>query len=823
MAKTLTPDDVDQLIARSVSALPGDPGDPLRLLQETATEWLIDDLAQALLNREMPDLALIEQRILEGLDDQDVPEWLTMSRVVLVVRDAMATSAFTAAIGRLPAKYRYRFYDDWANFAARLYQDYPDEQIAGRPAVALNLLAGQSKALRKALGNALSLELHGRAQSSWWDGLRNLAARNVPTQPRPQAAHQVTHQPPAMKPLNPQMAPQAEIIVEDDRPAVQANTDARADGATGQPVFDAERGIKRPSGTPRLSVKSRQADASASPAPTAPAVPSRQPSLAYRQPTAPTERDMADKPTQSSAPNGARGVNRSHGHAEAAARPTKTVARAPAKAKGPAKARNAGQPVDRRAAQPKARVATKRKVIRPDQPRNQVATQRRNPTPRGLRAFEATIEERFESRGLAPIAVTAASMAAIVMAEKVQNGNAPEFYEVEYEVLARSGEAVAPGAVRTWTLHAFMECMRDEWFRELFHALPSQARAETVWVWAKAAAEWFDVPVKLREFWVRALSGGDPVLAAAAARAFAAKTPQLPTRPASPSLPAPPPTAFSSPRVEITKPAPMADTPATTSATAQAMPASSTQLVQHMHAQAHSNTVNVGQAPAAHQPMATAMNSTVPTTVPSTMGHGHASQGRATQGHGQPQAVTPVIDGEALTQTQALGPQPQAVSTPKATPSRGMPTPSAGLMMGRRPQPINLTMDQVRQPQHMPAKPAHATGIFERQTPRPTPAAADQAPTATMPMGNPVASPMHTNATTTGAMTTSAGKTATMEATTVVAPSAGPTGQARPLPKRLGMPPMPKRVGPACFFDAPIRCHRAHANRHCNCHQLPQP
>ena len=123
MAKTLTPDDVDYLISQSVASLPGELGDPLRLLQETATEWLIDDLAQALVNRQLPDLGAIEQNIMQGLDDQEVPAWLTMSRLVLVVRDAMQIPAFYNAIGRLPAKHRYQFFDDWAGFAARLYQE----------------------------------------------------------------------------------------------------------------------------------------------------------------------------------------------------------------------------------------------------------------------------------------------------------------------------------------------------------------------------------------------------------------------------------------------------------------------------------------------------------------------------------------------------------------------------------------------------------------------------------------------------------------------------------------------------------------------------
>jgi len=143
-------------------------------------------------------------------------------------------------------------------------------------------------------------------------------------------------------------------------------------------------------------------------------------------------------------------------------------------------------------------------------------------------SFEQRIAQRFSERGLAPVALRAATIAAKVMAAMVRRQEIPTFFDVEYEVLLRSGESIAPGAVRTWTLHAYMECMRDPWFRDLFNAMPSEQRAETVAEWAKAAADWFDVPGKLADFWIRALSGGDPVLAAAAAPAFRARSHALP-------------------------------------------------------------------------------------------------------------------------------------------------------------------------------------------------------------------------------------------------------------------------------------------------------
>ena len=722
MAKHLTPEDVDHLISRSVSALPGDMTDPLRLLQETATEWLIDDLAQALVNRQFPDLADIEQRIIEGLDDRDVPPWLIMSRVVLVVRDAMQTPAFARAIDRLPAKYRLQFFDDWAAFAARLYQEYPDDQIAGRPAVAVTLLAGQSKPLRKALSNALSMELRGRQPNRWWDGLSKIAARSTPNQPRRQNVTTVTPLPPVK--IN---HAAAEEIIED------------------RPVFDADRGIKRPSGTPRLTAQKRAAEA-----PQAnPVTP--QPRLTYGKPAAkappmPTaNQPRADMATAKPSPH-AGTPNRTPDRT-----PDRTPARAPDRM--PSRTQAVAKPAAPQAA-PQATTERPESTTRPvrsqqNRPQQNRGQQNRAPNnralqragktapSRGFKAFEASIEQRFESRGLAPIAVTAAAMAALVMAERVQNGDAPDFYEVEYEVLARSGEAVAPGAVRTWTLHAFMECMRDEWFRELFHALPSQARAETVWVWAKAAAEWFDVPVKLREFWVRALSGGDPVLAAAAARAFAAKTPQLPTRPVSHGLQnpisAPMPTAFSTARAPVEQP--VASTPP----------------------MAQSDRYAGYQAHSTHQPLpaageqliadeATVMEATV-VTVPVQ----------------QTPALAQPSDYRHMPVTKALGPMPQATRPTTSTAPKGQPMPSAGLMMGRRPQSISLSVSQARQHQHMPPKPAHPTGIFERQTPRPmSPAVAQQS--------------------TARSMNQSAGMVASQA-----------TG-ARPLPKRLGMPPMPPRV-----------------------------
>ncbi|GAB5389721.1 MAG: hypothetical protein Alpg2KO_26890 [Alphaproteobacteria bacterium] len=137
--------------------------------------------------------------------------------------------------------------------------------------------------------------------------------------------------------------------------------------------------------------------------------------------------------------------------------------------------------------------------------------------------FNGRITKRFTERGLAPVALRAAVTAARVLAEFVRAGKAPAFHDVEYEVVMRAGDAIAQGAVRTWTLHAYMECMRDPWFRDLFNALPLDERTETVANWAKNAATWFDVPEKFADFWIRALSGGDPVLARAAEGAFRTK------------------------------------------------------------------------------------------------------------------------------------------------------------------------------------------------------------------------------------------------------------------------------------------------------------
>lgn len=148
----------------------------------------------------------------------------------------------------------------------------------------------------------------------------------------------------------------------------------------------------------------------------------------------------------------------------------------------------------------------------------------------GPESFIGIIQEQFNHRGLPPISVGIATDSARIMTESVLHGRVPDFHEVEYEVMVRQGEGVAAGAVRTWTIHAFMECMRDPWFRDRYNALPSQARSEAVWIWARLAADWFDVPEKMREFWVRSLSGGDAVLAAAVSRAFAAKSPTAPMK-----------------------------------------------------------------------------------------------------------------------------------------------------------------------------------------------------------------------------------------------------------------------------------------------------
>jgi len=507
MATTFSPQDVDRLIARAVRSLPGEISDPQRLQQEAATELVIDEVAEALAQRRTPDLAQIEHRLHSELDGDALPDWMVLSRLVLVLRDAFTDNAFRKAVSRLPAAGRYALYQQWAAYAASLYRDFPDEQIAGKPAVALSLLAGQTKPLRKALETELSEELHGRKRSGWWDNLRKMTVRNRPNQPQRQAQDAAS------------------------RSAGGLATVSRRDGqpAPERPGFDPRQGIKRPSGSKRMGMPSQ----------------SQRPVSGERRPVqAPAEpaTRLASRPAQPAPQQTRRAAPQmAPARVEAKAEPRREAPRMMPAAKAPAvHAPAAPAPVKAAApvVQPRPTAPTypgrameaAARTTRSEAPRQQQQVAPQRPR-RGLRAFEASIAARFEERGLAPIAVTAAATAAIVMAERVQSGAAPDFYEVEYEVLARSGEAVAPGAVRTWTLHAFMECMRDDWFRELFHALPSQARAETVWTWAKAAAEWFDVPAKLREFWVRALSGGDPVLAAAAARAFAAKTPQLPTRP----------------------------------------------------------------------------------------------------------------------------------------------------------------------------------------------------------------------------------------------------------------------------------------------------
>lgn len=157
----------------------------------------------------------------------------------------------------------------------------------------------------------------------------------------------------------------------------------------------------------------------------------------------------------------------------------------------------------------------------------------------GPEGFTGRIQEQFNQRGLPPVSVGIATEAARIMVQSVLNGRVPDFHEVEYEVMVRQGDGIAAGAVRTWTIHAFMECMREPWFRDRYNALPSQARSEAVWTWAKLAADWFDVPEKMREFWVRSLSGGDPVLAAAVSRAFAARATTAPQpKPQAISMPA---------------------------------------------------------------------------------------------------------------------------------------------------------------------------------------------------------------------------------------------------------------------------------------------
>ncbi|MEM6902861.1 MAG: hypothetical protein AAF556_06460, partial [Pseudomonadota bacterium] len=486
MASILTPQDVDRLIERCVTSLPGEPGDTLRLHQESATELLIDELAASLSARVAPDLATLEERLADDLGVETLPPWMTRSRVVLVVRDAAQDPIFQRAMDRLPAGQRYRLYGDWAKLAASLYRDFPDDQIAGKPAVALNLLAGEAKPLRKALGQALSLELEGRERRAWFDGLRSLVARSQPTAPRPQ---------PAPKRLAPTST--AASTAASAKATQMANGKSQNNPAE-HPSFNPEAGIRRPSGTPRLGRRTKKAG------PARNQVAGQQPVI--QQPV--IQQPAIQRPIATTSP----------------IKPTLASSNAAASSSAPSNSALPPAPV--MPTRFTAKKTTKNaELVRPVMAQEPDTVQQQPETAkaqkaapakmkkRGLRAFEANIADQFEARGLAPIAVTAASTAAIVMAERVQKGKAPDFYDVEYEVMARAGEAVAPGAVRTWTLHAFMECMRDDWFREHFHNLPSQARAETVWVWAKAAAEWFDVPAKLREFWVRSLSGGDPVLA----------------------------------------------------------------------------------------------------------------------------------------------------------------------------------------------------------------------------------------------------------------------------------------------------------------------
>ena len=669
MGNMLTADDIDLLINQSVASLPGEPSDPMRLQQESATEWLIDEVATALSMRQAPSLRRIERQIATELADEELPKWLTLSRIVLVVRDAMRHPAFQKAVDRLPAADRYRFYDEWADLAASLYHDYPDDQIAGKPAMAINLLAGQTKSLRKALANALSLELKGTQKRGWWGGLRAIALRSEPNRPRkPQSASA-------------------------DRGGKQRNA---------RPEFDPEQGIKRPSGAPRLNAKRKRRSTNGKP---------QQPKVAMRQAqgqSAPV-RKVQPRVEQQAAP----AAQHQRPSMQRPA-PQPQISKQPG---APQTAKPAPAPAINRAQAPVAmapRVPVAQQMAKP--PQKKLAS-------RGMRDFEATIEARFEARGLAPIAITTAATAAIVMAENVRDGRAPEFYEVEYEVLARSGETVAPGAVRTWTLHAFMECMRDDWFRDLFHALPSQARAETVWVWAKAAAEWFDVPAKLREFWVRALSGGDPVLAAAASRAFAAKTPQLPTRPTAPPLLPTPPAAANYAVAPKAVSARVAQSP---------LPASAAQLIgQTIHKPAVAET-------------ATAV--------------GYAA------GYNDGHAAEMAAEDDYQVEVQSLGPAPQQQQPQQATyapsPTTGMTAPRpANLMMGgikrngATPMAARQPMKPAIQPQanqaqaaqpHRPmaARPPVQSPVFDRQTPRPQQMAQPEPAMATAPAARPLSSPI---------------------------------------------------------------------------------
>lgn len=708
MASILTPHDVDRLIENCVSSLPGEPSDPLRLHQESATELLIDELAAALSARVAPDLETLEERLAADLEVEKLPPWMTRSRVVLVVRDAAQDPAFMRAMDRLPAGQRYRLYGDWGKLAASLYRDFPDEQIAGKPAVALNLLAGQSKQLRKALGQALSMELEGRQRQSWFDGLRGMVAKSQPTAPRPTTAPRRIG------------APKPEAV-------------ANADGQ--RPSFDPEAGIRRPSGTPRLGRKTKKPNTSnnagakrmAPPQQQAKPQASRKPVEAQRQLPPP----QAAKPVKAPAIPAAAKPKQQAQAAKAPAMPTSLASDKP----------QLIQPI--RASQPIAlqRPLPASVATRPEQEKALSVKQKK----RGMRAFEAGIADQFEGRGLAPIAVTTAATAAIVMAERVQQGDAPDFYEVEYEVMARAGEAVAPGAVRTWTLHAFMECMRDDWFRELFHALPSQARAETVWVWAKAAAEWFDVPAKLREFWVRSLSGGDPVLAAAAARAFAAKAPQLPTRPtAAPLSPPPPSVVLHSQQAEpVRMPAPQpqlaaqaptrvsdataigyqtTSLPAATLPTGQSqIPASAMQLIEQQASGVSVTTpagpVEQQAAPRREMPLDSAPS------LPQKGETGAPSSNASTADHQPQPTFRPPLHGaggQGRARAALTGGMPKPMVTPKAkvevaaTPV--MPTP-APVVEAPKPVPASaMSRPTVPTPPQVTAQP-----LIDRQTPRAEP------------------------------------------------------------------------------------------------------
>lgn len=688
MASILTPQDSDRLIERCVRSLPGEAGDPLRLQQETATEIVVDELAMALSQRQAPSLSLIEERMTTDLGDDSLPAWLSRSRVVLVVRDALAEPGFRKAAERLPARQRYGFYREWAGLAASLYRDFPDEQIAGKPAVALSILAGPVKSLRKALAAEMSMELHGRKSQGWWSGLRDMVIRNRPDTPRrPTTSHNAVIRVPS-----------------DRRPADDITEPARGD----RPGFDANRGIRRPSGTPRLNAKTdpkqtarKQRPVTARPTQASPHPASPRPATSRQATTrpAPSAPRLAQQPTaQAAEPQ------------RSPQRPTQPAAQATA----PAVMR--GRPLAESLPRPG------NKSTEPAGDRNiERTTARASTAPvrkpaRGLRAFEATIADRFAERGLAPIAVTAAASAAVVMAELVQRGEAPDFYEVEYEVLARSGEAVAPGAVRTWTLHAFMECMRDEWFRDLFHALPSQARAETVWTWAKAAAEWFDVPVRLREFWVRALSGGDPVLAAAAARAFAAKTPQLPTRPAPRAL-----------TQEMPMPAPARQ-----------------EATQERGVQEHGTTAQTGYARPVQMPASAAQligqnlaGHDLGALLPKTAQPAMPADSKPVQNAPSEPAVEPPMmpaTGNAMAGSRqnvarkAPAPtfRPALASTPRVPPKLNRPATGA-LPVARpsltQPAPVRSrpAMGMPVQPQGVQQPTAHPSGtsIFERRTPRP--------------------------------------------------------------------------------------------------------